>query len=128
MSTGGAVLGRYREPLGGTWLVLAAIPLGRIEPTPFQRDLSDAHVKRLENVIDRVGLFLDPVIAVEAPASFKDTVDQVNNSFLVLGALAGLSVLVAAVFLVRQRVFQRALRILLAPDQQDFVHCLPLLV
>jgi ParB family chromosome partitioning protein len=63
----GTVLARYREPLGGRWLALAALPLARIAPTPFQRDLSDAHVKRLEDVIQRVGSFLDPVIAVPAP-------------------------------------------------------------
>lgn len=64
---GGAVLGVYREPLGGRPLVLAALPLERIDPTPFQRDLSEAHHKRLAGVIDRTGLFLDPVIAVPAP-------------------------------------------------------------
>jgi ParB family chromosome partitioning protein len=64
---GGAVLARYRDPLGGAWLALVALPLDRIAPTPFQRDLSDAHVKRLEDVIARVGTFLDPVVAVPAP-------------------------------------------------------------
>jgi ParB family chromosome partitioning protein len=65
---GGATLARYRDPLGGAWLLLAALPLSRVAPTPFQRDLSDAHVKRLAEVIDKVGIFLDPVIAVPAPA------------------------------------------------------------
>lgn len=64
---GGQVLARYRDPLGGSPLVLAALPLAAIAPTPFQRDLSDAHVKRLERVIDEVGIFLDPVVAVPAP-------------------------------------------------------------
>jgi ParB family chromosome partitioning protein len=66
-SADGAVLGRYREPLGGSWVVLAALPLARVVPTPFQRDLSDAHVKRLEEAIRRLGSFLDPVIAVPIP-------------------------------------------------------------
>jgi ParB family chromosome partitioning protein len=66
-SAGGAVLGRYRDPLGGGWLVLAALPVQAVAPTPFQRDLSDAHVKRLTAAIDKVGTFLDPVIAVPAP-------------------------------------------------------------
>jgi len=61
---GGAVLGTYRDPLGGHWQVLAALPLGKVEPTPYQRDLSDSHVKRLTSAIDRLGRFLDPVIAV----------------------------------------------------------------
>jgi ParB family chromosome partitioning protein len=64
---GGAVLARYRDPVGGSWLVLAALPLASVQPTPFQRDLSEPHVKRLEDVIRRVGCFLDPVIAIPAP-------------------------------------------------------------
>jgi len=64
---GGAILGSYRDPLGGHTLVLAVLPIERIEPTPFQRDLSDAHHKRLADVISKTGRFLDPVIAVTAP-------------------------------------------------------------
>jgi len=64
---GGAVLARYRDPLGGNWLVLAALPVASVSPTPFQRDLSEPHVKRLEDVIRRVGSFLDPVIAIPSP-------------------------------------------------------------
>jgi ParB family chromosome partitioning protein len=64
---GGRVLGHYRDPLGGTGLALVVLPLDRIEPTPFQRDVSAAHVKRLEDAISRVGTFLDPVVAVPAP-------------------------------------------------------------
>jgi ParB family chromosome partitioning protein len=87
VGAGGAVLARYRDPLGGTWLALAALPLARIEPTPFQRDVSDAHVKRLENVIDRVGLFLDPVIAVEAPPDAGDVAFWTPNGLHRLSAL-----------------------------------------
>ena len=68
---GGRELGRYRDPLGGSWLLLAALPVAAVVPTPFQRDLSDAHVKRLENVIDKVGVFLDPIVAVSAPEDAK---------------------------------------------------------
>ena len=64
---GGAVIGRYRDPVGGAWLALAALPLTQIAPTPFQRDLSEPHAKRLADVIRRLGLFLDPVIAVPVP-------------------------------------------------------------
>ena len=63
---GGAVLARYRDPLGGNWQILAALPIARVEPTPFQRDLSEAHVGRVANAIDKLGRFLDPVIAVPA--------------------------------------------------------------
>jgi ParB family transcriptional regulator, chromosome partitioning protein len=63
---GGSVLSVFRDPLGGHEQILAALPIDRVKPTPFQRDLSDAHVKRLTNVIDGLGRFLDPIIAVRA--------------------------------------------------------------
>lgn len=63
---GGTVLATYRDPLGGHWQLLAAFPLDRVEPTPFQRDLSAAHVERLAKAIDTLDRFLDPVIAVPA--------------------------------------------------------------
>lgn len=61
---GGKVLSIYRDPYGGHWLVLAALPIGLVEPTPYQRNLSDTHVRRLETVIGKIGRFLDPIIAV----------------------------------------------------------------
>src|ERR1700752_4846911 len=63
-SADGELIGPYRDPLGGHWLALAALPVAQVSPTPFQRDLSDAHAKRLTDVLERVGTFLDPVIAV----------------------------------------------------------------
>jgi ParB family chromosome partitioning protein len=63
---GGAVLGLFRDPLGGYWQILASLPVDKVEPTPFQRDLSDTHVKRLAGVIDTLGRFLDPIIAVRS--------------------------------------------------------------
>ena len=64
---GGAVVGRYRDPLGGKEALFAVLPIGKVQPTPFQRDLSDAHHKRLAEVIQKTGRFLDPVIAITAP-------------------------------------------------------------
>ena len=61
---GGAVLATYREPLGGHALMLAALPLEKIAPTPFQRDISDAHVRRLTQAMDKTKRFLDPIIVV----------------------------------------------------------------
>ena len=61
---GGGVVGCYRDPVGGHWQIIASLPIEKIEPTPFQRDLSKTHVERLGNVIGRMGRFLDPVIAV----------------------------------------------------------------
>jgi len=62
--SGGGVIGSYRDPAGGHWHLLASLPIERVEPTPFQRDISKAHVKRLSSVIGRMGRFLDPIIAV----------------------------------------------------------------
>jgi ParB family chromosome partitioning protein len=63
---GGSVLAAYRDPLGSYWQLLAALPIEKVEPTPFQRDLSQAHVGRVANAIDKLGRYLDPVIAVPA--------------------------------------------------------------
>jgi ParB family chromosome partitioning protein len=61
---GGAVLGAYNDPFGGKPLLFVALPIDRVEPTPYQRDASDAHVKRLMGVIETIGRFLDPIVAV----------------------------------------------------------------
>ena len=61
---GGSVLARYREPFGATAVLLAALPIDRVEPTPFQRDPSQPHVKRLMTVLETLGRFLDPIIAI----------------------------------------------------------------
>jgi ParB family transcriptional regulator, chromosome partitioning protein len=61
---GGAVLSAYRDPFGGTPVLLAALPVDRVEPTPFQRDPSEPHIKRLMNVIETLGRFLDPIVAI----------------------------------------------------------------
>jgi ParB family transcriptional regulator, chromosome partitioning protein len=64
---GGFVLGCYNDPLGKQPVIAAVLPIEAIEPTPFQRDLSQAHHRRLADVLDRTGMFLDPIIAVTAP-------------------------------------------------------------
>jgi ParB family chromosome partitioning protein len=43
---------------------LASLPLGAVQPTPFQRDLSPTHAKRLAVKIDETAAFLDPLIVV----------------------------------------------------------------
>ena len=60
----GAVLARYLDPVGATPLLLVSLPIDRVEPTPYQRDPSDPHVKRLMGVIEKIGMFLDPIIVV----------------------------------------------------------------
>src|ERR1041385_6929656 len=64
---GGFVLGCYNDPLGRQPLIAAVVPIDAGEPTPFQRDLSQVHHRRLADVLDRTGMFLDPIIAVTAP-------------------------------------------------------------
>ena len=61
---GGSVLATYRDPLGGNWQILAGLPIDRVEPTPYQRDLSAAHVTKLTAAIDKLGRYLDPIVAV----------------------------------------------------------------
>jgi len=63
-SAGGAVIGAYREPLFGRPLLLAALPISAVQPTPFQRDLSPTHTKRLAAKIEEAGSFLDPILVV----------------------------------------------------------------
>ena len=76
---GGKVLAIYREPYGGRWVLLAALPIELVEPTPFQRNLSDMHVRKLELVIGKIGRFLDPIIAVRAPADGGKGVEETKG-------------------------------------------------
>jgi len=63
-AAGGAAIGAYREPLSGRPILLAVLPIASIDPTPFQRDLSPTHTKRLAQKIEESGSFLDPLIVV----------------------------------------------------------------
>jgi ParB family chromosome partitioning protein len=63
-AAGGAALGAYREPLSGHPLLLASLPVKSVDPTPFQRNLSPTHAKRLAQKIEESGSFLDPIIVV----------------------------------------------------------------
>ena len=99
---GGETLTTYRDPLGGRWLALAAVPVERVEPTPFQRDLSDAHAKRLQKVIEDVGTFLDPVLAVAAPPEAGDVRFWTPNGLHRLTAL--------------KRIGAKSVTILASPD------------
>jgi ParB family chromosome partitioning protein len=62
---GGTVVGAFREPFAGKSLLVAVLPWKSVEPTPFQRDLSPAHTKRLAAKIEETGVFLDPLIVVQ---------------------------------------------------------------
>ena len=63
VSDGGAVLGALRDPLAGRPLLLAALPLDRVDPTPYQRKVSPAHVEKLADAIVKTGVYLDPIVA-----------------------------------------------------------------
>jgi ParB family chromosome partitioning protein len=67
---GGRVLAAYREPLGGHVQLFAALPIDRVAPTPYQRDISDAHVRKLTLAMDRTRRYLDPIIAVHAGGQY----------------------------------------------------------
>jgi len=58
-AVGGAAIGAYHEPLSGRPILIASLPLKSVQPTPFQRDLSPTHTKRLAEKIDEAGSFLD---------------------------------------------------------------------
>src|SRR3954454_20498965 len=68
---GGAVLAAYREPLGRHALLFAALPVEKIEPTPFQRDVSDAHVLKLTRAMDKTRRYLDPIVAVREDGTYR---------------------------------------------------------
>ncbi len=61
---GGQVLACYREPLKDAWQLFTILPLARVQATPYQRDLSKPHVKRLQEVIRKLGRFVDPIVVV----------------------------------------------------------------
>lgn len=63
-ASGGVVVGPYREPLGGLWQVIASLPVEQVEPTPYQRDLSEPHVKRLAEAMEKLGRYMDPIVVV----------------------------------------------------------------
>ena len=67
---GGLPLAVYRDPLGGHGVVFAALPVDKVQPTPYQRDLSEPHLRRLASAMTRVDRFLDPLIAVRQDGQY----------------------------------------------------------
>jgi ParB family chromosome partitioning protein len=63
-SDGGRVLAAYREPVGDHWQLFAVLPRERVAPTPYQRDLSPTHARRLQDVVKRLDRFVDPIVVV----------------------------------------------------------------
>ena len=61
---GGRVLAVYQEPVGGHWQLFCLLPRTQCEASPYQRDLSPTHVKRLTEAVKRLDRFVDPIVAV----------------------------------------------------------------
>lgn len=102
-SDGGQIVGSYKEPLGGKLVVIAALPIDIVEPTPYQRDRSEAHVKKLANAMERVGRFLDPIIAVRKEGKYWT---PNGNHRLGAAKLLGLKSIVALVIPEEDVAFQ----------------------
>jgi ParB family chromosome partitioning protein len=100
---GGQALAVYRDPLGGHSVVLAALPIDRVEPTPYQRDVSEPHVKRLASAMERVDRFLDPLIAVRKDGRYWS---PNGNHRLHASRLLGAKTVVALVLPDEQVAFQ----------------------
>jgi len=93
--SGGKVLARYREPLGGKPLFLVSLPIDKIAPTPFQRDVSDSHVRKLTHAMDKTKRFLDPIIVVREGAQYwTPNGNHRLTALRELGALAIIALLV----------------------------------
>src|SRR5579872_14680 len=63
---GGAALAAFQEPVGDHWHLFALIPISKLQPTPFQRDLSPAHMKRLVEVMKKLKRFTEPIVVVRS--------------------------------------------------------------
>jgi ParB family chromosome partitioning protein len=61
---GGRVLALYQDPVGEHWQIFCLLPMDHVEPTPYQRDLSPTHVKRLQEVVKKLDRFIDPIVAM----------------------------------------------------------------
>jgi ParB family chromosome partitioning protein len=61
---GGHALAAYRDPVGGHWQIFCLLPIDKVEPTPYQRDLSPTHAKRLQEAVKKLDRFVDPIVAV----------------------------------------------------------------
>jgi ParB family transcriptional regulator, chromosome partitioning protein len=64
---GGVALAAYREPVGRNWQLFVVLPLARVQATPYQRDISKAHLEKLRKVIVKLDRFVDPVVVVRGP-------------------------------------------------------------
>lgn len=61
---GGQVLATYQEPVGEHWQLFCLLPAAKVEASPYQRDLSPTHVKRLTEAVKKLDRFIDPLVVV----------------------------------------------------------------
>src|SRR5436853_4755043 len=61
---GGTTLAIYQEPVGDHWQIFCLLPRERVEASPYQRDLSPTHVKRLTESVKRLDRFVDPIVVI----------------------------------------------------------------
>src|ERR671922_763960 len=61
---GGHVLAIYQEPIGEHWQLFVLLPRAKVEASPYQRDVSPTHVKRLTDAVKKIDRFVDPILAV----------------------------------------------------------------
>jgi ParB family chromosome partitioning protein len=61
---GGRALALYQEPVGDHWQLFCLLPMDKVEATPYQRDLSPTHAKRLTEVVKKVDRFVDPIVVM----------------------------------------------------------------
>jgi len=67
---GGEALAAFEDPIGGHWHIFAMLPLKLVEATPYQRDLSPAHLKRMVEVMKKLDRYTEPILAVRADGRY----------------------------------------------------------
>ena len=65
---GGHVLAIYQEPIGEHWQLFVLLPRAKVAASPYQRDVSPTHVKRLTEAVKRIDRFVDPILVVSPEA------------------------------------------------------------
>ena len=83
---GGRTLAIYREPVGDHWQLFCLLPMSKVDATPYQRDLSPTHVKRLQDCMKKVDRFVDPIV-VMSPSPGVYWTPNGNHRRTVLGKL-----------------------------------------
>ena len=66
---GGHVLAVYQEPVGDHWQIFCLLPKDKVDASPYQRDISPTHVKRLTEAVKKLDRFIDPIVAVSPEPS-----------------------------------------------------------